>query len=1341
MKNLAAFFRAGDSKKKMTKIKDIVSINNRAVLNNAIQLAWYDDAAQKPENDRLVGGYVFGNTAPYRQGNHTHVSSLPIFEKIRDSFGNPQASNIFTVIAHYGHGKSHFALVLANYFGLAPDSPVVEDIVNHIEVCSDKPTADNFRNFKKVTTRPQLVVTLAGHQFQDLRQGFLQALRHALDAHDATRNHPIKSVSAKAVEWLKTLSGEKLQQADEYLGEKYQLDVDTLIAGLDNFESEKEQIVRDLSRALNGIEANFGAHVNLKQVITDTVDTLCKGADAPFHKMLILFDELGVYAQSWCHNPQSAGNLAPQEIFEACSDRPGNLCFVGFAQHELSVFVQGYNLEEEFRRWAGRMPAESTYFLVSNLEQVIGKLIVKKDKWEQFIQDNSPRITDESSMAWESIQRYKDTWDANRFYQIVSRDCYPLHPLTTGLLCGFDFTQGSRTIISAINSMLSAAEEKEANNNGRLKWIRPIELVKEFETDFKNDSPNYSDYEYALKTLSADDEPIFADILQALFLFKEGQLKKQRHEHADLLAHLAGYEKQEIREALINLTEERDAIRFSPQKREYEFTGVGTNRGEVLKIAQREVAGKRVDSLVGKLEKLREFDNLNLNDKSIASDFKTDFAVEGDEWYLASRFLDASKLNPDNTKPIKDLCLETISQGDARGTIIYLLSTNTDELEAARRKADSVFSQLKEEMKEENFTHPLIIAIPHEAATQIEKQVLIKDYLVNVMSRPKQLELGDAYRAALTKVSKDVNEQFIDHIRSVEYKTPSELHLKLGSRRRTLDEIASILFADVYKFRAPSNSVSMKPSGAKGNTATAEIARQLIVNELNFDGLNTEKQNVVRQILIEGNNKWGILDARYKIKDPKDARVTEAWNLLRTNVSETDWTSFAGLLTKLMMPPYGYDEYTATFLIAAWIGRHKHELGFKDNRRQTAVFPQTNSNQANLTLGDLQNNLNKSKEFIKWLRANVWVQHSGRANKHCAEEFLEQLQTVEDSAAGKKLLAQVPSILQTLASGNELIARIKRQEQELTERIFLAELEEKSLEEYKNTALRAADIIGILRVNESLNGFGVKNEMQSNAAFVEARSFVNKQIETIARRESQIELTRIESYDSVYGGLEKSRKALNQAGRADLEQLFVVALEKVKNDYEKLKARETEQPFITEINAIQIGGMPLRFYTDGLRRIEEILAENLSKRVSQHAHTKKNQLDEQIKNLRDFTDKLSSRVDGVRDISAAESLQSEIHRRESLYNDAPEAEAITNALEKLTARVAELKAEYRRKREEEEKERQRKQELLMAQGIAKQFAQISDSEQRFNLLTEMLQTAKNAGLSNEQKSALNNLLN
>ena len=1338
----------------MTKIKDIVSINSQAVMSNAIQLAWYDDPTKKAENDQLVGGYVFGNGINKWLQSHWESSSLPVFEKIRDSFGNPQSSNIFTVVAKYGHGKSHFALVLANYFGQPADSPVVENIINHIETCSDTPTANHFRNFKRITTRPQLVVALAGHQFQDLRQGFLQALRRALDNAGHT-DLPIKSISTEASKWLKTLQGDALEKADKFLGEKYQTDVDSLIAALDRFESGKEIVVKDLSRELLGIEANFGADVNLKEVILTTVKDLCEGANAPFDKMLILFDELGVYADRWCHHPAASGGLAPQEIFEACSDRPNKICFVGFVQRELGDFVKRYSedVKAEFKKWAGRIQPDAVYHLISNLEEVISKLLKKNSQWSRVVDDFALRLQEESNLARESVRRYyeNETWDANRFYRAVTRECFPLHPLTTGLLCSFDFTQGSRTIIGAVDSMLREAAENQVNENGRLKWIRPIELVAEFEGDFDSSS-DFAALENALeKSLTTDAEPILIDVLKALFLFRETKMTKQSRDHAEILAHLAGYTVPETREALDQLQNVFEAVRFSPERREYEFTGIMSSRRLVLDMADSATVGKRVDSFVKSLEKLEAFktlesgDTFNPQNNSQAREFKDEFAVKGDEWFLAARYLDAGRLS---IEEVKKLCKQTIDDAEARGTVIYLISGSNAELEEARERAEQIFKQLKEE----NYLHPLVIAIPTEAAAKLEKQILIKDYIVNGMSRAQREHFAESHKSALTYTNKELSEELVAHLRSVRHILPNELSLKFGNREKPLDEIADALFESAYQFRAPSNSDSMKPSATTGNAATAEIARQLIVGELNFDSFNTAKQNIINHVLKEGNNKWGIWDANNKLQKPKNLRVMQGWSFLDKNVSKTEWTSFSTLITKLMMPPYGYDEYTATFLIAAWIGKHKHELAFKDSRRaqpvrRVGVLPQAGT-QANLKLSELQSSLNKSKEFIRYLRSNVSVQNSKRAIQEAAESYLEQLQAVTDMSEAEQLLEQREQVLQTLAAGDELVSRINESWENLKRVIDDAKRGERDLAKFRAEVENTDDISNLLRSKNLLDIFGKQNGIQSSRAFVETLKKVEDKIETIGRRDSQIVLPRIESYEAVHNKLEKSRQALNQAGRADLEKLFVAALERVENEYRRLQTDALEKPLLNEISATQASGVSLFNLSENLTRIERILSDSASDHIETAARSKKNQIETQIKTLRDFVEKLPVQIESVRDISAGEDLRTRIYQNQNRYENSPEADSLVENLQKLTEKIEYLKAERQRRREEENRRREeenerlrREAENLTAQNITQKFREITDGEQRFDCLVEMLHVAKNKGLTDEQIKTLQGLLN
>lgn len=1316
----------------MTKISEIVSINTQAVLSNAIQLSWYYAPSKREENNRLVSGYVFGNKLNRRVGAHTESSSLPVFEKIRDAFGNPQASNIFTVIANYGHGKSHFALVLANYFGLRSDSPVIADMIQHIETCSDKATADHFRNYKKQTSKPHLVVAITGTEFQDLRQGFLQALRRALDSHEETRNTPIKSLSSKAVEWIRSLDADQIARADKFLDKKFQTDLESLCVALENFESGKEIVLKALSEEILGIAADFGADANLKEVVKDVVDTLCSGKDAPFHRLIVLFDELGVYAEKWCHKPAAAGGLAPQEIFEACSDRRGKICFVGFVQRELGEFVKGYpaEVQSEFLRWAGRMLPDALYLLVSNLEEVISKLIIKKPRWTEVIAQIAPRLVDESSLARESIQRYNHTWEATAFYNVVTRDCFPLHPLTTGILCSFDFTQGSRTIIGAVGSMLSNAGDRQVTENGVVRWIHPVELVQEFESSFRQkDSREFAAYEHAVaSSLTTDAEPILFDVLKALFLFKEVRMTKQnKYHHAEILAPLAGYSVEDTKEALRRLQNDFDAVRYSIQKKEYEFTGIGSSRVVVLDMARQAIVGKSVHGLARTLEKLDGFKTLIPPD-SEAREFKAEYAVEGDEWYLASHYIDAVKLSADE---VRRLCKMTSDDGKARGAVINLISGSAAELDEARSNAETVMSELKEE----GFRYPFLIGVPREPSTQLEKSVLLKDYLLHGMSQPQKVQFADSHRAALDHINKEIDEELIAHIRSVEYVLSDSLRLKFGDQRKTLDEIADALFAEAYSLRAPANTAIIKPTATTANSATAEIAKQLIVDDLHFSGLNTQKQNIVKQVLVEGVNKWGILNANHKIREPKDARVKEAWSFLNKSVTKDNWTTFASLISKLSHPPFGYDEYTVTFLLAAWIGKHKHELAFKDHRISANRLGDK-QNRTNVALGDLQANLNKSKDFIKYLRANVAVQHSGAAVQATAKDYLQQIQNVKDTSEAEQMLVQANRILQTLAPNDPLIAQINDALTDLSNWVKGTKSLEKSLAEYRQVIAQSEDLPRLVKTQVKLNEFGVRNDWQSTGAFVETMRLVEAKIDAVANTLSRAQLSRIEAYDALKERLESARHALHQANRLDLESLLASAMQRLDSDYSRLQAEAREVPVCNELNAVKLEGMPLNYLQDQLLRIEAIIGEPISSKTQRLAESRKEQVGKEIERLSAFSNSLASRVDRVKGLAEAEALQAEILRSEYLYRETSDLERISNELERLERLVSRLKEDEAKARTEAEAKRKLEIEKLSARNISAEYRKIRDADQRFACLLDMLSSNDGVEFSVEQKERL-----
>lgn len=88
-------------------IKEIVSHDSFANFENDVQIGWYP---KDPRNLRMVESYIFTNQAT--QGKK---SSLEILDLIRLSYIHSR-ENRFVVMATYGHGKSHLALTMANFF-------------------------------------------------------------------------------------------------------------------------------------------------------------------------------------------------------------------------------------------------------------------------------------------------------------------------------------------------------------------------------------------------------------------------------------------------------------------------------------------------------------------------------------------------------------------------------------------------------------------------------------------------------------------------------------------------------------------------------------------------------------------------------------------------------------------------------------------------------------------------------------------------------------------------------------------------------------------------------------------------------------------------------------------------------------------------------------------------------------------------------------------------------------------------------------------------------------------------------------------------------------------------
>ena len=138
-------------------IGDVVEACSAEEFRSDVQLSHY----RSKHNLALAGDYIFTRKAS--EGRH---SSVDLLKKVVDSLQSGAKDNRFCIIATYGHGKSHFALAMANYFGETVDSSGVRSCGIWDTIANDARPAgsSDLQGYHK----PSLVLVLRGDELSDL---------------------------------------------------------------------------------------------------------------------------------------------------------------------------------------------------------------------------------------------------------------------------------------------------------------------------------------------------------------------------------------------------------------------------------------------------------------------------------------------------------------------------------------------------------------------------------------------------------------------------------------------------------------------------------------------------------------------------------------------------------------------------------------------------------------------------------------------------------------------------------------------------------------------------------------------------------------------------------------------------------------------------------------------------------------------------------------------------------------------------------------------------------------------------------------------------------------------
>lgn len=903
-------------------LSELVEVNEKGNVANSVNFSLMDDSEI---NLRLCESFVFNYDA-----KRSDLSTIGILDRLRRSYHSRSEPHIHLMIQQYGKGKSHFAVVLANFFGKPSNSPEVQGILEQVEKSTRgqaKAIYESVRAYKERLTQHHLVICLSGDRGGDIRKQFLQVLLKTLEA-EGIQDSIADRLCSEPLRYLEELDERDRQKAEAYLESlgNPDGDVNSLIQLLKSHNPSAIRPVRNLFKEITGFYPSFHDEIDLEALLSDLLDRLCLSENPRFAGILILFDEMNYYLQSWAADQIGAGGTALQNITNICERYKGKIALLSFTQVNPSLALGiSPTAKESYLKLSSRLaPKESTYDgPASSLEVVLNNLLLQHEdspEWTTFLQRWNSTLLNTARTAYEKrINFYRERgWSLDEFYQYLSKGCFPLHPLTAYLLCKLAFTQ-DRTAIGFIKGYVKkfiATQSVEVEEY--LNYIYPIDLVDEFADNFAN-SPVYTRYKEASSTIGTD-APDELKALKALFLYfasDEQLTKSDREDHEDVLEALCGLSRLRLKAALAKLEKTREIIFYKPEVKLYRFWEGINPRGIEDEIED------QIRNEVSTLQSVVDYCQSHFREKIVkATHFVHQHKLIEDDWQFEIKFYTIDGL-------ISALSSDRTLRGTEEGGILaYVLADTQEDLQDFRRRVDKDISHSP-------WRDRVAVAIPTKETGNLDRVLLKQQTLKSIDPDQKRLwgttaceQLLERWREQIQKSLKDIYTSCTFHCTVIE-KVPL-------SERNNPHRVVSALLQELYPFVPTVESIDkLRSNHGTGKTIVATVATQLFANLLSPQTLPTQQyySTVIDTLYV---NSWKILKKtsdRYIPQEPTQESIKDAWdkiNQLTDLKGATEGTlELASLWSILSSPPYGYSEYNFTILLASWLAYHRREVVLK----------------------------------------------------------------------------------------------------------------------------------------------------------------------------------------------------------------------------------------------------------------------------------------------------------------------------------------------------------------------------------------------------------------------------
>jgi len=1240
-------------------VGDLVRTNIHGAFHSDVQLTSYYD----PERNRqLAGSYIFTSS---QQGNQ--LGSVELLQRVQGSFVDVTSSNRFIVLATYGHGKSHFAVALANFFGKPLDSDEFRAVYSQLHhTLGEQPLLQHFKTFKEVH-KPSLVILMRGDESPlDLPSKFYRALERALAAHPETQGVRPPFWFDQATRFLQRVAQEQRHAADTFL-RPYDLDLSSLIELVEQRKDSAYDPCRHLFSHLYGVPPAFEGTTSLREMVEWIADQLC-GGENPFGSALILFDEFSTFVQNYTGGWVVSAGAPLQDLLNGVANRRGKVAFVAFAQHDPRTIVerslasdtQVSGVEKELDR------LDQVYTLKAVLEDVLDSYLRQDENlWSQLMAEPDFRQQLKSAAHLTRRifgKRYDEElkWSPQRFDATVAQGCFPLHPATTALFSTISFraTEQPRSVLQFAISCRDKRASEPVIDNGRPNWALPTELI-----DYFNEMIGgrfWDDYQAAISEVGPDADPSLRQVLNAVLLILVGDVPTRTVGVDKIVAEFCGLDVPQASAALKEL-ERRHVLRYQQADDRYTFWGAGgpakverALREKLKRLPFPEPAANMVT------EKLRQQGLLVPIAVSVPWGSPHD-------WEATQKLVSRAHLTRQFLKEqAESLIAHPGEKGDSRGLVAWLLAESQEDLVWCRNNAPRLLDEILQDVGYPGL--PIVLMVPRKPVPHTVELARSIHGLLTFGPHETRDFGQDAYYALLKSYVEQLSKLVQQMQRESDPIVP-ELFRSLPQLAHTpsIESLLEAVFKRAFE-RGPGEFFTQyRTNNSRFIDAVKLVASHLATDSMLTAAPTLRNSNPIAHDLVEKylrSGKWGLLHARLGLQVPStDSRLWHGWQLLEERIPRgATGVQVQPVLTTLLNPPYGFDSQTLTLLFSAWYGYYRYELELSVDGRLREVSEVMQDNR--------KGGLLRPVDFLGALRRATLTRHNPSETDEVIRQIIERIERVEPVSREKTEhdLALIQKALQDPRIEPARRLQLGKAQSQLQSDLERASTYEEQARELFRLATSGDELEPVLKGVAAVSKLGdpprlVKVEGSTPAELAQGlRARADHLVRLECERLKQ--LPRLDVYDQHRKRIKELKHLLATYKLTGPLSAVLEAEKQLERERDRLheveQARKHDEAIRDELRTMAVGSIvDLATCRRHLQRLDVLRPR--TEKVREELAAKRREIEQRAALLTDFVAALVPRLDQAHTLDEVRTIRDDVLRRQFLYQGTDEGAILNQA--------------------------------------------------------------------------------